>query len=169
MTTINLTLLLGFSLKNQSSEKKTVPSSEKKSSDETKIKEKINKTTTFAPTPSELKIQQETIIVKPKNLFEVGSPKKFAHIEYELLPDRVPLKIDVNCWGSFAKIYSENGVRIIRTIQTKEIAWVPVKIKHFFKQMSKAELLQLQLHVIKFAIWNQHEKLLQELRLHFIV
>lgn len=52
----------------------------------------------------ELVVVQEDPVEKPANLFEVGSPQKFAHIEYELLPERIPFKVDVNCWGNIAKV-----------------------------------------------------------------
>lgn len=131
--------------------------------------------------PKVVEIVEEDPIEKPPNLFEVGSPQKFAHIEYELLPERVPFKIDVNCWGKFAKvmtvvlqllfnlrvyckIYCEDESRAIRTIQINQIAWVPVKIKYFVKRMTKSELQKLQFHVIKFTIWSRQDNLEQQLR-----
>lgn len=161
MTTVNLTLLLGFLIKKPTSEEKE-KRNQKLEKRQAKAKAKIPKETknvTLSPKPD---LKMEPLVTIPKNLFEVGSPKKFAHIEYELLPERVPFKVDVNCWGDFAKIYCDDDVRVIRTIQINEVAWVPIKIKHFFKQMTKTELLQLQLHVIKVTIWSQQDKLEQE-------
>lgn len=178
MTTVNLTLLLGFSMVKPSSE---ISKSSKKLLEVNK-KETVGKKAknNRKEKAVELVVVQEDPVEKPANLFEVGSPQKFAHIEYELLPERAPFKVDINCWGNFAKvpllllhfslfnsqnyrqIYCEDDTRAIRTIQINQIAWVPVKIKHFFKSMTKNELLKLQFHVIKFTIWSQQDKLEQQ-------
>lgn len=111
MTSINLTLLLGLSLKKIASEKKA----DKKKKDKKDEKEKKggeDKDTAKGKKgkkgKKQQKVEPEEEVVKPRNLFEVGSPKKSAHIEYELVPDRPPFKVDVNCWGEFARVKPQN-------------------------------------------------------------
>lgn len=112
MATVNLTLLLGFSMKKGLSDKKSESSKkagkgknkEKNPQDEEKKSAKGKEKKAKKQKEIKQELKREESVVKPKNLFEVGNPKKFAHIEYELLPERPPFKVDVNCWGDFAKV-----------------------------------------------------------------
>lgn len=111
MTTVNITIILGFSTKKEkksdNAKKEKKEGKEKKdkhAGDEkepTKGKEKKTKEKKLTP---EIDVSRKRTSTKPKNYFEVGAPKKFAHIEYQLLPDRPFFKVDVNCWGDFAKV-----------------------------------------------------------------
>lgn len=114
MTTVNLTLLLAFSMKkagfsDKKSEggKKGGKKGKAKDAEATpKEAEKKDKKQKGKKNILKKEVKKEESVVKPKNLFEVGSPKKFAHIEYELIPEKPPFKIDINCWGNFAKVIS---------------------------------------------------------------
>lgn len=117
MTTVNLTLLLGFSMKKTPSEKKAEKAKKQDKGKEEKVKgvkggekkideKQAKKQQKEKKLASKMELHKEESIVKPKNLFEVGPPQRFAHIEYEMLPERAPFKIDVNCWGDFAKVLS---------------------------------------------------------------
>lgn len=45
---------------------------------------------------------------RPAYEFSVGGPVAFAHVEYQILPDKPPYQIDVNCWGPIAKVPTKN-------------------------------------------------------------
>lgn len=36
--------------------------------------------------------------------YSVGGPVAFAHVEYQIFPDKPSYQIDVNCWGPIAKV-----------------------------------------------------------------
>lgn len=98
MMSINVTLLLSLSMalpptkekKGKGKKQKNVAKDKPKKGGKQKAKRKAG-----------IAVQEPP---KPRNLFEIRTAPKSVHIEYELVPGKPPYKLDVKCWGQFAKV-----------------------------------------------------------------
>lgn len=50
------------------------------------------------------KDEMEVISNNPKYKFEMDKLVGVAHIEYELIPNKIKYQIDIKCWGPIAKV-----------------------------------------------------------------
>lgn len=99
MITFKIFLILAFTLN---------PEVKKKQNDKVKVNEKLENGN--KKRQKNKKGNSDHIDVPPENpkyMFQMDKVVGVAHIEYELIPDKIKYQIDIKCWGPIAKVSME--------------------------------------------------------------
>lgn len=164
MISFKLSFLLQFELiplKMDKRERKTKGNLTKKAkvknkmSKKKKIKKKKSKTSSRTSKRSNKKVEVKETVDRndlPKYLRSVDKPISYAHIEYDLIPDRVKHKLDIVFWGSVVKVFCDDDAKIMTTIIIDNTAWVLVQIVHFVNTFNTEEIFKLHAHVLNIVV-----------------
>ncbi|XP_062843232.1 uncharacterized protein cfap92 isoform X2 [Trichomycterus rosablanca] len=109
------------------------------------------------PVTAEEKEKTKSKKVHSSGRIEAPKPKSYYHIEYNLLPDSEPIKVDLVMFGSVAKVYMDNETKMLLPWQEEENVWIAwsqsVKLN-----MTKELLLKMPSHKIIFRLWDTKDK-----------
>lgn len=110
MITINITLLLEL---NTDVQPKSARSKKKRKKGKEKLKKQKSRKGRKSGEKSISVKKEKPEIERPAYEYSLGGPVAFAHIEYQILPDKPTYLIDVNCWGPIAKVYHPYSALIL--------------------------------------------------------
>ncbi|XP_078399164.1 uncharacterized protein cfap92 [Cetorhinus maximus] len=96
-------------------------------------------------------------------IMEASKPQKYYHMEWFLLPNAEPTKLDLVTFGSAAKTYMGNDCQILRPWVDGERMWL---VFHHNVELSitKELLLTLGSHLMTFQIWDSKDKMSSKAR-----
>lgn len=109
MVCFKLSFLLEFELNFERPPKKTKEKKKKKATKKSKKSSaKSSKSSKKSKIKTKSKVSRKTANDKieeiPKYELQVGNPFGYAHIEYDLMPDRPKIQMDIIFWGSVVKV-----------------------------------------------------------------
>ncbi|XP_067854781.1 uncharacterized protein cfap92 isoform X2 [Heptranchias perlo] len=94
---------------------------------------------------------------KSMKTMEASKPHKYYHIEWSLLPNAEPTKIDLVTFGLAAKVYAEHYSQILKPWHDGEQMWF-VFSYNVELPITKELLLTLVPHLMTLQIWDSKDK-----------
>ncbi|XP_029005897.1 uncharacterized protein cfap92 [Betta splendens] len=85
------------------------------------------------------------------------------HVEYKLLSDMEPVKVDLVLLGPLARMYTEDESKILRTWQERGQIWI-CWTQRFKINASRDTLMSLRHQKIRLQIWNSRDRLCSQAR-----
>ncbi|XP_067908374.1 uncharacterized protein cfap92 [Heterodontus francisci] len=94
---------------------------------------------------------------KSMRIMETSSPLKFYHIEWSLLPNAEPTKLDLVVFASAAKIYIGNDSQVLKPWNDGEEMWL-IFSHDVELPITKELLLTLGPHLMTLQVWEGKDK-----------
>lgn len=167
MVVITVSFTLAFAVE---SEKPKKEKKERKNVVGKKSKNKLKSSSSKSVKASKKAKKQQP--PKPDYVLEVKKPLGFAHIEYELVPEKT-FTVDIACWDkffqvstlknelgkiTFRQVFLLDMTKIVTTVPKGNLVWTAFTIAHKLNSFSDEELFMLHEHVINYTIYTSKGK-----------